>query len=214
MQERQIVTHFLVPADEHAPEAIHPTMRALYYPPSCPETGLLLDRLGLFPPCPDVGREAEFGQQLAHFIIVIALVQTHPLGCVWGRLRPLHWDTLDRLPSQLEVIPIRARHGQADGHATAGGEAAALGADLPAICLVLAHLFPPQGGLWSSPRPWPATPSQCPSRPHNPADPAPIGLGRRLPPSTPGSGDGQNCWNRCLCHAGHSIGNQCGGRRK
>jgi hypothetical protein len=29
MQKPQIVAHFLVPADQHAPEAIHPTMRAL-----------------------------------------------------------------------------------------------------------------------------------------------------------------------------------------
>src|SRR5262245_52061989 len=29
MQKREIVAHFLVPADQHAPEAIHPTMRAL-----------------------------------------------------------------------------------------------------------------------------------------------------------------------------------------
>ena len=84
MQKPQVVAHFLVPADQHAPEAIHPTMRPLHDPPSCLEAGLLFERLGLFPPRADVGGEAKFGQQIPHLIIVIAFVQTHPLWGVWG----------------------------------------------------------------------------------------------------------------------------------
>ena len=54
-------------------------------------------------------------------------------------------------------MPIRAVH-QPDRYATAVGEEAAFGADLAAVLGILAHLFP--GGLWSSPHPSPATPSQ------------------------------------------------------
>jgi hypothetical protein len=49
MQERQIVTHFLVPADQHAAETVHPTMRALYYPSPRFVPCLLFDGVSLFP---------------------------------------------------------------------------------------------------------------------------------------------------------------------
>ena len=59
MQKPQVVAYFLVPADQHAPEAIHPTMRALHDPPPGFEPGFLLQRFGLFPPRTDVGGEAK-----------------------------------------------------------------------------------------------------------------------------------------------------------
>jgi hypothetical protein len=74
MQKPQVVAHFLVPANQHAPEAIHPTMRAFHDPPPGLETGFLLERRGLFPASADVGGEAKLGQQLPHLVIVIAFV--------------------------------------------------------------------------------------------------------------------------------------------
>ena len=162
MQKPQVVAHVLVPADQHAPEAIHPTMRPLHDPPSCLVAGLLLERLGLFPRRADVGREAKFGPQVPHLIVVIALVQTPPLGIVWRGLWPRDRDTRDRLPSQLKIMAIRPLHGEADRHAPAVGEHAALGADRAPVGRVLAHLFPPQGALGSWPHPSRALPSQSP----------------------------------------------------
>ena len=69
MQKRQVVLYFLVPADQHASEAIHPTMRAFHDPPSGLETSILLERLGLFPPRPEVGGEPTLGQQVADLVI-------------------------------------------------------------------------------------------------------------------------------------------------
>src|SRR5215831_12671697 len=106
MQKAQVVTHFLVPADQHAPEAVHPTVRAFYTPPPCLETGLGLQRLGFFPPRVDVSSEAKLGQQVPDLIIVIAFIQTHPLGSVRAWVRPLQGDTLNGLPGHLEIIAI------------------------------------------------------------------------------------------------------------
>ena len=114
MKKSQIVAHFLVPADQHAPEAIHPTMRPLHDPPPRPEPSVLLQRFGLFPPRSDVGGEPEFGEQGAHFIIVIAFVQAHPLRPSWGWLWPRDRDTGDGLSGHLEVMAIRALDGDAD----------------------------------------------------------------------------------------------------
>ena len=153
MPECQRVTHLLLPAGQHAPAAIPPPRRARPHPPACPATGLLRERLGLFPPGPEVGRAAEGGQQRAPFSVGIALAQTPPLGGVRGGLRPRPWDPLEGLPRQRAVRPRRARHGHSAGPAPAVGEAAALGAARPASGRVLAHRFAPHGGRWSSPHP-------------------------------------------------------------
>jgi hypothetical protein len=88
MQKPQIVAHFLVPADQHAPEAMHPTMGAFHDPPPCLETELLLERLGFLAPGPDVGGEPALGEQVADLVKAIAFIEAPPLGPGWGWLRP------------------------------------------------------------------------------------------------------------------------------
>src|SRR5688572_4142867 len=161
MQKPQVVACFLVPADHHTPEAIHPTRRALYDPSPRFETHLLFERLGFFPTCTEVGSEAKLFQEVPHLIIVIAFIQAHPLRRVGGRVWPLHGNALDGCAGHLEIIAIRAVHRETARHATAVGEDAAFGAALAAVRGVLAPLFPPQGALWSSRRPSRATPNQC-----------------------------------------------------
>src|SRR5262245_38253139 len=189
-------------------------MRTLHHP----STGLVpcftLDGVGFLAPCPDVGGEPKFRQQLPHLVIVIAFVQTHPLRLLQRRHRALDGDTGDGLLDHLEVIAVRTFHGEADRHAAAVGEHAPFGAELPAVGRILADLFPPRGGLWSSPRPWPAIPSQCPARRRMPPDLAPTRQGRRRRPPTLGSDGAQNYWNRGLCPAARSIGTRCGGQRR
>jgi hypothetical protein len=214
MKTPQIVAHVLVPADQHAPEAIHPTMRPLHDPPPRPEPGVLLQRFGLFPPRSDVCGEPKFGEQAADLVIIIACVQAHPLGRGRGRCRPLDGDTLKSLPHPLEVMPMSPLHRKANGHAAARGEDAALGPDFPAIGRLLADLFPPQGGLWSWRHPSRAMPSPSLSRPHRPPGDSSTALGRRQPPSTLGRGDGRNYGSRCPSPATHSTGSQGGARRK
>src|ERR687895_772367 len=214
MQKPQIVACFLVPADQDASETIHPTLCALHHPPPGFDPGLLFEGLGLFPARPNVGGEAKLGQQIAHFVVVIALIQAHPLRGCRARLRPRDRDTLDGLSGHLEVITIGALDRQADRHATAVGEHAALGAELAAVGWVPAHLFPPQGGLWSWPHPSRAIPSQSPARHRRQAGRSSTMPGRDPPPSTLGSGDARNCWSRYPSHAAHSTGIRYGARRR
>ena len=72
---------------------------------------------------------------------------------------------IDGLPTILKSLRFAPSTARPIGTPHPSGEHAPLGPELPAIGRILAHLFPPPGGLWSSPRPWPATPSQCPARP-------------------------------------------------
>src|SRR5262245_40008760 len=146
MQKPQIVAYVLVPADQHAPEAIHPTMGAFHHPPPCLETELLLERLGLLAPGPDVGGEPELGEQVADLVEVIAFIQAHPLRPSRGWLWPRDRDTSNGLSGHLEVITIGAFHGEPNGDAAAFGEDAPFGADLPAVGRIPAHLFPPPSG--------------------------------------------------------------------
>jgi hypothetical protein len=214
MQKREIVTRVLVPADQHAPEAIHPTMRALHDPPAGLEAGLLLERLSLFPPRPDVGREAKLSQQLTDLVVVIPFVQAYALRLRWGGRRARDRDAHERRLDHLEVVPIGPLDSKANGDAAAVGEDAPFGANLPAVGRIPAHLFPPQGAAWSSRRPWLTTPSQCPASHRIPPNPASTTPGRRQRPPTLGNGGAPSYWNRGWCHSGHSTGNRCGGRRR
>src|SRR5262249_48132633 len=74
----KVIAGFLVPADQHTSEAIHPTMGAFYPPSSCFETGLLLECLGFFPARPDVRREAKLVQEFPDLVIVITFIEAQP----------------------------------------------------------------------------------------------------------------------------------------
>ena len=62
MQKVDVVLGELVPADQYAPEAVRPTMRAFHHPTPGFETSLPFDGLGLFAPTADVGGETELLQ--------------------------------------------------------------------------------------------------------------------------------------------------------
>ena len=49
MQTRHIGLSFLVPTDQHTPEAMRPAVRARHHPPQCPDPGFLRQRFGFFP---------------------------------------------------------------------------------------------------------------------------------------------------------------------
>src|SRR5882724_1338420 len=213
MQKRQIIAHLLVPADQQPPEAIHPAMGPLHHPPTRPVPGFTRDRSGFLTLGLDVGGEPKLGQQLAHFVEVIALIQAHALWLLWGRRRARERDTGARLLDHLEVIPIGPLNGDPQGDAAAVGEHAPFGPELPAVGRILTHLFPPRGALVITP----SMASHSQSMPCKASySPRPCSQRARKtpPPSTPGSGDGRNCLNRGQCHSGRSIGTQYGGRRR
>ena len=62
MKKGYVVGGGLVPADQNAPEAVHPTVSAFHHPAPGFVAGFLFDGLGLFTPAADVGREAELSR--------------------------------------------------------------------------------------------------------------------------------------------------------
>jgi len=121
VKKRQIIVHLFVPANQDAPKAIHPTMRALYDPPSGFEARPAFEGLRFFPAGADVGRKAKLSQRVPHLRIVVALVQTHPLRMVFGRPWPFHDQALYGLLDQFHVMPVGSCHGQADGDSVCFG---------------------------------------------------------------------------------------------
>jgi hypothetical protein len=115
MQKGQRVAHALIPTDQHTPDTNHPTVRALHDPQPRPEPGFLLQCLGLFTPCPDMGREPELDQQVTDLVSIVAFVQPHPLRPVICWLWPLDGQTREGLLGHLEVMavgPLHARRGR------------------------------------------------------------------------------------------------------
>jgi hypothetical protein len=199
MQKRQRLAHVLLPGHQPSSEAVPPPMGPLYPPAASRVAGFTRERLGFFTPCPAVSGEAKRGQQVAHFSDVIAFVQPQPLWRLersTGRLVRVAWTIW---PScRLALSPARP-----------------IGTSPPSVSMLrvvpicrrsveFVPTFFPHGELWSSPRPWPATPSQYPV-PRRPGSPR--------PPPTPGSSGAPHSWNRGPCPGAHALGTRFEGRR-
>ena len=71
-----------------------------------------------------MGGEAELDRELAHLVVVVALVQAEVLRALLGRLGTLDRDRLERLAAQLEVVAVGALVGDPERDPFALGEEA------------------------------------------------------------------------------------------
>src|SRR5260370_19986101 len=106
MEQGQVILRLFVPPNEQAAKAVHPGMAAFHDPTACFEARLPLDGLGLFSAWANVGGQAECTQDVAHLIIVVALVQTHPLWMLFAWLRTLDHDAFDARAHQFHIVTI------------------------------------------------------------------------------------------------------------
>lgn len=119
----------------------------IHHPTSGTEPGIAFDRAGFFAPAADVGGEAELGHEVANLLVVVAFVQTQPLG-VFGRgFGARHHPAFQGFAGQLQVMPVGAGHRQANRHAVPLGQQAALDSGLAAIRRIGAGFFPRLAGL-------------------------------------------------------------------
>src|SRR5919112_4200169 len=95
VEHGQIAGRLPLPADQDAAEAVEPRMGTLDHPAPRPGAGVALG-LGLLAPRAQVEREAEFGGELGHLGIVVALVEAEALRALRRRRRrrPLDRDRL------------------------------------------------------------------------------------------------------------------------
>src|SRR6266550_5081660 len=214
MEHGDVVLWFLAPTDQNPAKAIHPTMRPLHYVAPGPAPRLAFHLLGLFSLGRDVGGKAELCDDLPHFVIGIALVQTQVLGCRAAGVRALDRYTQQRFFGKLHVRAVGPVHGQAQGDAVALDQQAALDALLGAVGGVFPGLFPPRGVPWSCTRPCSARTSRCPSNNRTPAALPSTSPRRRRPGPTPGSDHGRWSPGKRSWHPGPSTGSPCGAQRR
>src|SRR5438874_13798435 len=96
MEKGQIVLWLFVPPHEQAAKAVHPRMGPFHDPPPRFEARFALDGVSLLSAWANMGRKAELAQDVAHLVVVIPFVQTHPLRVFLGRLWTGDDDALDR----------------------------------------------------------------------------------------------------------------------
>jgi hypothetical protein len=142
MEKRQRIGRLFVPPDEQASKTVHPGMRSFYHPTACFEASFPFDRLGLFSPWTNVGRKAKLVKDVAHLLVVIALVSAHPLGVLLARLRPVDDDTLDAGAHQLHVMALRPFNHEADWDSLPLREQAAFHPAFAAIARMGPGFFP------------------------------------------------------------------------
>src|SRR6516165_11953560 len=101
MEHAEVILHLLLPPDQDPPESVHPTMGPFDQPATGLETRFSLQRLRLLAARPHMRREPEFLHQLPGVIIVVTLVQAHPLRLLLRRFGTLPGDALQRRLDQL-----------------------------------------------------------------------------------------------------------------
>ena len=106
MEHGDVVVGLLVPADQHAAEAVDPAVRPLHHPPPRFATSFLLQGLGLFATRTARRGAAQRGPQVPSLRLGVAFVHTPPLGSLCRGRGPLDGDLLARLTRQLTVMTV------------------------------------------------------------------------------------------------------------
>ncbi len=214
MQHSRVVLRFLFPTNENATVSIHPTVCPFSHPAASLEPRGTPDQLRLFTARANMRREPELHRQITHFVIVIPFVQTQVLRPVRRRWRSSYGNAFDRLPRELEVVDVRARHGQSHRNTVRLGEQTSLGAGFASIRRVRAGFSPRPAAPWSSPRPCSAKTNSIPSVRRT----LPIRLatvsGTRPPASIPETADAPLNSNRSPWRSTHSIGSRFAPRKE
>jgi len=137
MQKRDVIFRLLLPPDQDAAEAIQPAVGAFHHPAAGALAGFPLEFLGLFAPRANMRRKAEFRQDVAHLLEIVAFVQAHPLRLLSGRRWTFYHHALDRFACQFHIVAIGPRDRHTEGHAMPVGQQAAFDAALGTV-----------GGVW------------------------------------------------------------------
>ncbi len=197
MEHTRVVLRFLLPTNQNATVSIHPTVCPFSHPAASLEPRGTPDQLCLLTARANMRREPELPGQVTHFVKVIPFVQTQVLWPVPRRWRSSYGNAFDRLPRELEVVDVRARHGQSHRNTVRLGEQASLGAGFGSIRRIWTGFSPRPAVPWSSPRPCSAKTSLTPSVRRT----LPIRLatvsGTRPPASIPETADAPLNSNKC-----------------
>ena len=120
-------------------------MGALDDPAAGAVAGLAGDRSCFFATAADVGGEAELGEQLAYFAVVVGLVEAEALWPLGRGLGPGDRDRLDRRPGEQVVVAVGALVGYPDRDPATLGEEAPL-RPLLARSVGFGPVWPPPSG--------------------------------------------------------------------
>ena len=214
MKQAQIIFRLLFPTDQYPPKAVHPTMRPLHNPPPSLESDFSLDSLCLFSSGLDMRGVAELLRQVAHLVVIVALIQTKILQPLFRRPGPLYRNALKRLLYHLHVMPVGAFNSYADRDALRLTEQAALHAAFAAVGGVSPGFFPRRAEPLSSRRPSTAIPSRFPAGHRIPPVPSSTVCGKRRPQPSIGTTGGRSSWRRCPLRKARSIDSRYAERRR
>lgn len=143
MKHGFVVGHFLLPANQYAPESIHPRMSALAHPATRSIARAVELALSLLASSQDMGLVAACDDCLKNVSIVVAFVQTHVLKDNFMFLRE-HLLTIKRVLDQTLIVRVCGGDGQSNRDPVALGHQTALGASLGPVGWIWAGFFPRQ----------------------------------------------------------------------
>src|SRR5580692_5992935 len=161
MDKRKVILRFLFPPHEQAAAAVGPRVRAFNNPPS--RSLPFSSRLFLFTATRHVEYVSAPLSEALDGLAIIALVQAKVLGTPRSAAR-----TSERYAGQSGfgeplIVDIGTRDGDGQRYTATVSENRSLDPELTAIGGVFAGLFPPRAALWSSRRPYFASPTRFPS---------------------------------------------------
>jgi hypothetical protein len=145
VEHGEVVLGLLLPADEDPAEAIQPGVGALDDPAAGAEAGLVRERSGFLAAGADVGSEAELGEELSDFVVVVALVEAEVLRRLGRRLGPLDRDALERQADELVVVAVGTADREPERDAGAFAEEAPF-RPLLALSVGFGPVSPPPSG--------------------------------------------------------------------
>jgi hypothetical protein len=189
-------------------------MGPFYHPAAGLFASFVFDFLSLLATRTNMFSKTKLLQNIPHLLIIIALVQTHPLRLLWGWLGTIQRDIFQRSANQFHVVAVSFGHGQANGNPLPFGQQAPFNPTFGSISGIRPGFFPRLTGLWSLLRPDLTIPNQGLLAHQTALTPlARVSKTLRLRP-TLDSGRGRLSQHTDPFGRALSIGNPCAGQRK
>ena len=161
MQQTNIVTSFLLPADQNPSEPVEPAMRPLHFPAPGSIAGYELQVRGFFIPGSDVRRVTQLFEQFSHFGRVVAFVQAKMLRLSFARCWSSYDDVAKGRFNQDDVVPVCSGYFYRDWQTVSSDQHRAFNPLFTSVGWVPSAFFPTpdRGELWSLRHRQPAIPN-------------------------------------------------------
>lgn len=147
MKHGEVVFRLFFPSNQKPTKAIDPGMSSFHHPPTCPMSGFQRQFAGFLAARPDMSGKSEFRERFANRVVIVSLVEAHPLRFFLGRFGTLDDDGVQRRLGEFHIVAVRAVNRETNRDAVAFRQQASFHPALAPVGRIGPDFFPTERGF-------------------------------------------------------------------